>query len=83
MVDACRKILLMDAHARRGLLVAQCLEIDFWETVLEPTQVAKAVMLQMRMLHPTLYKLEQCCVPRSILVEVDDYLPSPEKQKGQ
>ena len=62
----------------RGYIFAQCLPVMFWEVKLDGTAFARALVLQLSMIHPS-YHLEENCDARGIMIEHDDEKDSPIK----
>lgn len=81
MVEFAKMIVMSDCNnITRGYLVAQCLEIDFWAGTFESTFDAKAIVLQLTMLNPKTYHIEENCEMRSFVVESDNDKESPAKK---
>lgn len=79
IVQFCRA-LVFEHGQRKGMIVAQCLPIPFWEDILDPSPIARAVFTQLNAFLPEFYELEEDCTARANVIEVDDDKPSPKKQ---
>lgn len=79
MFDFCKSIALSD-NVSYGLLLAECLKIDFWEYRMNETTEAQAMIVQLQKLYDDV-AFEPLCTMRTREVRVvDETSPSPAKQ---
>lgn len=79
MFDFCKSLVLSD-NATYGLLLAECLKIDFWQYRMNETTEAQAMIVQLQMLYDDV-AFEPLCTMRTREVrDVDESLPSPVKR---
>lgn len=77
-----RLLLFSDAaHAPRGYIFAQCLDVSFWAFRLDVGNEGRALVYQMHHLF-RYYGIEACCLARASLIEAADDVPSPDKKKN-
>ena len=79
MFDFCKSLVLSD-HCSYGLLLAQCLKIDFWQYRMNETTEGQAMIVQMQKMYDDV-AFEPLCTMRTREVrDVDESAPSPAKQ---
>ena len=79
MFDFC-KSLVLSGNVTYGMILAECLKIDFWEYRMNETTEGKAMIVQLQKLFPDV-AFEPLCTMRTRDVRiVNDSCPSPMKQ---
>jgi hypothetical protein len=79
MFDFC-KALVLSGNLTYGLILAECLKIDFWEYRMNETTEAQAMITQLQLLYDDVC-FEPLCTMRTREVRaVDESIPSPVKQ---
>jgi hypothetical protein len=79
MFQFCKSLVLSD-NASYGLLLAECLKIDFWQYRMNETTEAQAMIVQLQKLYADV-AFEPLCTMRTREVrEFDESAPSPMKK---
>jgi hypothetical protein len=79
MFDFC-KSLVLSGNLTYGILLAECLRIDFWEYRMNETTEGKAMIVQLQKLYDDVAFEPQCTMRTREVRVVDDSCPSPMKQ---
>jgi len=79
MFDFC-KALVLSGNVTYGLLLAECLKIDFWEYRMNETTEGKAMITQLQVLYEDVCFESLCTMRTREVFAVDESAPSPMKQ---
>ena len=79
MFDFC-KSLVLSGNVTYGVLLAECLKIDFWEYRMNETAEGKAMIMQLQKLYDDVCFEPLCTMRTREVRDVDESAPSPAKQ---
>ena len=81
MFDFCKSLVLSD-NAMYGLLLAECLKIDFWEYRMNETTEGRSMIVQLQKLYDDVCFEPLCTMRTREVRDVDESTPSPMKQSS-